>query len=171
MGKVCTYEDIYMSLDTFKSLVNAHRQDAYYLAGLTAVALCNFKVDTDRCIAMLNALRNPAEPMTDRDKNTLIERLTGKEYIPFSYFAGAIQFNNFTPREPYSILVKDNQYSFYSEGWAELWLHSTGSPIDRQVRLRMRPSTGAWYLTEQMLVQDITIVEEEKEEETEDPWG
>lgn len=172
MDKVCTYDKIEMTLDEFKAVVEANRTDAFYIAGLAAVALCNYKRDRELAFQMLNALRNPVEPMPERDIYTIRERLTGKEYIPYSYFAGAIQFNNFTPRAPYTILVKDNQFSFYEDCWAELWLKSSGDTKERQVRLRKRPSTGAWYLTEQMLVQDINLyVEETEDEDIIDPWG
>ncbi|MBR6940518.1 MAG: hypothetical protein IKH65_06920 [Clostridia bacterium] len=172
MGKACTFDRINMTEEEFRTLVNQNRTDAFYIAGLTAVALCNYKYDPDKCINMLNILRNPHEPMGEREINNIKERLSGREYIPFSYFAGAIQFNDFTPKRPYTVLVKDNKFTFYNEGWAELWMHSSGDTADRPVRLRCKISSGQWYLTEQMLTQDITLVTyDDEEEDDDDPWG
>ena len=171
MGRPVTFERLDMSLEEFGRLVDMNRTDAFYIAGLAAVALCNYRYDPEKCISMLNRLKNPHEPMNDRDVQIVKERLFGKDYIPFSYFAGAIQFNNFTPRRPYTVLVKDNNYSFYNEGWAELWLHSTGAPDDRPVRLRQRRSTQEWFLSEQMLIADINLIADEEEEDDDDPWG
>lgn len=171
MGRPVTFERLDMSLEEFGRLVDMNRTDAFYIAGLAAVALCNYRYDPEKCISMLNRLKNPHEPMNDRDVQIIKERLFGKDYIPFSYFAGAIQFNNFTPRRPYTVLVKDNNYSFYNEGWAELWLHSTGAPDDRPVRLRQRRSTQEWFLSEQMLIADINLIADEEEEDDDDPWG
>lgn len=171
MGRPVTFERLDMSLEEFGRLVDMNRTDAFYIAGLAAVALCNYRYDPEKCISMLNRLKNPHEPMNDREVQIVKERLFGKDYIPFSYFAGAIQFNNFTPRRPYTVLVKDNDYSFYNEGWAELWLHSTGAPDDRPVRLRQRRSTQEWFLSEQMLIADINLIADEEEEDDDDPWG
>lgn len=171
MGKPVTFDKIDMSVDEFRDLVKANRKDSFAIAALTAVALCNFRYDRERCIEMLNGLKNPADPMTERETLVVFERLTGKDFIPYSYFTGAIQYNSFTPRKPYTVIVKDNKFSFFNEGWAELWLHSTGCPEDKQVRLRQRMSTGSWYLSEQMLVVDINLATEEEPEDDEDPWG
>ena len=171
MGRPVSFDKLEMTLEEFGELVDANRTDSFVIAGLAAVALCNYRYDSDRCIQMLNRLKNPHEPMSERDVQIVKERLFGKEYIPFSYFAGAIQFNNFTPRKPYTVLVKDNKYSFYNEGWAELWLHSSSAPDDRPVRLRQRKSNQEWFLSEQMLMADINLVTDEEEEEDDDPWG
>ena len=172
MPKNYTFQKLDLSVEEFRHLVKQARQDSFQIAALTAVALCNFRFDRNRCIAMLNGLKNPADPMTDREINSITERLSGKDFIPYSYFTGAIQFNDYTPRQPYTIIVKDNKYSFYNDGFAELWLHSTGSNEDRPVRLRQKASSGSWYLSEQMLIVDMDLAPAEDEEiEDDDPWG
>lgn len=171
MPKIFSFKKLDLSIEEFRPLVKAARQDSFEIAALTAVALCNYRFDKDRCIAMLNGLRNPADPMGEREILSITERLSGRDFIPYSYFTGAIQFNDYTPRQPYTVNVKDNKYSFYNEGWAELWLHSTGTNEDRPVRLRQKPSTGAWYLSEQMLIVDMDLAPAEEEEEDDDPWG
>ncbi|MBR5111833.1 MAG: hypothetical protein IK097_00230, partial [Clostridia bacterium] len=88
MGRPVSFDKLEMSLEEFGELVEANRTDSFVIAGLAAVALCNYRYDPERCIQMLNKLKNPHEPMSERDVQIVKERLFGKEYIPFSYFAG-----------------------------------------------------------------------------------
>ena len=64
-------------------------------------------------------------------------------------------------------MITQNQYSTneYSQGYLTLWLSSGGADSPRQVRLRTKPSTGQWFLVEQMLMVGI------RTPVSQDPWA
>lgn len=138
--------------------------DAFETAALTALVLCNYKNDVDKTIEMLNVLKGP-QPMSQYDIQFLRDRLKGKEYKPYSFFAGATPENGYTPSTPYTITIEDNPYSYQEQGYAMLHIKSSGADSLRQVKLRQKPSTGEWFLWENYLLSDIRIPA------AEDPWA
>lgn len=138
--------------------------DPFETAALTVAVLCNYKNDVDATIEMLNVLKGP-DPVSTYEKQFLRDRLAGKEYKPYSFFAGASVDNNYTPAVPYTIQVEDNPYSYPEENRATLYVRSAGADAPRQINLRKKPSTGEWFLVEQMILSDIRIPTEQ------DPWA
>ena len=49
---------------------------------------------------------------------------------------------------PYTLTVSENPYSYQNEGYARLLLKSGGADNQRFITLRLKPSTGEWYLWE-----------------------
>ena len=96
------------------------------------------------------------------------ERLAGKTYKPFSYFEGATPANNYTPKQPYKITVKSNQYTFTKDGsgheWASMMVTSGGADNPRNIKLRKKGSTGQWFLNEIQCLSDI------RTPAADDPW-
>ena len=66
---------------------------------------------------------------------------------------------------PYKITVSENPYSYPEENWATLWLKSSGADSMREVKLRCKPSTGQWFMVDQMLLADIRVPA------ASDPWA
>ena len=171
MSREFTFDEIIMEPERFSSLAQSGRQDMYYVAALTVVALCNYTVSDENCHAMLDMIKNPAQPTSVYEKQFLRDRLRGKEYKPFSYFSGASPMNGYTPDEPYKITVESNPYSFTGEDRAVLYLRSGGADSPRQIGLRKKLSTGEWFLVEQFLLSDIRDPVRNEAGETVDPWG
>lgn len=138
--------------------------DAFETAALTVMALCAYREDKEKAIAMLNKLKGPS-PLTPFEIQFLRDRLMGKDYKPFSFLEGATPANNYKPNQPYAITVSDNPYSWQNENYAVLWVKSSGADSPREIRLRKKPSTGEWFLVEQMILSDIRIPV------AEDPWA
>jgi hypothetical protein len=113
---------------------------------------------------MLNALKGPAK-LSPFEIQFLNDRLKGKEYKPYSFFNGATKENGYTPTMPLTITVKQNPYSFPEENYATLFVHSSGADSDREIKLRLKPSTKEWFLTELLCLSDIRIPNEL------DPWA
>ena len=134
MKKEFNFESLQMHLTDFIALLEENRQDVYFVAAMTVVALCNYKENPELCFAMLDELKNPAEPVSVYEKQFLKDRLAGKEYKPFSYFAGSNPENGYVPHSPYRISVSSNPYSFKDEHWAVLWLRSSGADSERHSR-------------------------------------
>ena len=138
--------------------------DPFETAALTVLVLCNYKNNVAATIDMLNVLKGP-QPMSQYEIQFLKERLAGKEYKPYSFFAGSSPENGYTPASPLRITVEDNPYSYQDQNYATLHIKSSGADSLRQVKLRCKPSTGEWFLWENMLLSDIRIPV------ADDPWA
>ena len=171
MTKEYLFDKLIMPADDFDSLLVHNRQDAYFVAAMTVVAFCNYKVDTSVCQAMINCLRNPADPMSEFQKQFLRDRLKGKEYKPYSFLKGSSPKNGYRPSEPFTVKVSSMQSTFANENWATLYLYSSGADNPRQIRLREKRSTHEWYLIEDFLLSDIREPETDDEGNPVDPWG
>ncbi len=145
------------NLAQLQAMPGADLKDPAQVAALTVVALCVYPVNKDACIEMLNYLKGP-KPLTAYEIQFLRDRfMDGKDYVPRSYLAGTSPQNNYIPTEPYTVAVHENPYSRDNEGYLVLWLKSSGADSERQITLRNKPSTGEWFLWDQMLLGDIRI--------------
>ncbi len=171
MKKEYTFDNLNIMLDDYISLINENRQDVYFVAAMTVVALCGYRESPDKCFAMLDELKNPSEPVSVYEKQFINDRLKGKDYKPFSYFSGTGPDNGYSPRAPFKITVSSNPNSFVDEHWAVLWLRSSGADSERQIKLREKKSTHEWYLVEQFLLSDIREPVRKSDGEIIDPWG
>ena len=148
MEKTFTFPALPENAAALAALPEAALSDPFQTAALTAAALCRYEASPADCVEMLNVLRGP-RPLSVYETQFLRDRLGGKGYKPFSYFAGAVPANNYTPAVPYTVTVRDNPYSYTNEGYATLYLVSGGADNPRPVTLRRKGDR--WMLWEQML--------------------
>ena len=154
-SKTYSFEALPQTVDELKALPEAAMTDVYAVAALSLLALTRFEADRNASIAMLNFLKGP-DPMTPMAIQQISDRLMdGKFYKVNSFFEGATPANNYTPSQPYKVKVSSTPYSFDTENWAVLYLHSGGSDSPRPVKLRKKPSTGQWFLVEIQYLGDI----------------
>ena len=160
------FEKMPANPDEMKMLPIADFSEPAFAAALTAAALTVYPSDKDACIAMLNWLKGP-QPLTQYEIQSLRDRFAGKDYIAASFFEGASPKNNYTPDIPFSIKIIETPHSSAQadEGYMQLYLKSSGADSPRPVKLRLKASTGEWFLWEQMLLSDIRIPE------ASDPWA
>ena len=117
-------------------------------AALTVAALVRYTEDQAAGLAMLNVLRGP-RPLSPQEIQLLKDQLLGdRNYVARSHFNGAIPENDYTPLQPYSVTVSDNPNSYMVEGYATLYIRSGGADSPRPITLRLKPSTGEWFLWE-----------------------
>ena len=163
-----TFAALPQNVEELKALPEADLKDPYAVAALTLAALTRYGENVDECYEMLNFLKGP-EPLSTYEKQFIRERLAGKTYKPFSYFEGATPANNYTPKQPYKITVKSNQYTFTKDGsgheWASMMVTSGGADNPRNIKLRKKGSTGQWFLNEILCLSDI------RTPAGEDPWN
>lgn len=152
------------SAEEMKTLPEAALDTPYKTAALTVCALCAYAAAPDIGKDMLNLLKGPVE-LSPYEISFLNDRFRDGRHVPFSYLAGATPENNYTPSQPFTLTVFSNPYSFQNEGWATLHLNSGGADSPRQVKLRLKPSEGKWYLSEQMLMVGI------RPPQKDDPWA
>ena len=152
------------SVDEMKALPEAALDTPYKTAALTICALCAYAAAPEIGREMLNFLKGPA-PLSQYEISFLNDRFRDGKHVPFSYFAGAVPENDYTPSQPFSVTVFSNPYSFQNEGRATLHLNSGGADSPRQIKLRLKPSEGKWYLEEQMILVGI------RTPKSADPWA
>ena len=158
-----TFAALPETLEAFKVLPEARLETPFAAAALTVLAFCFYPENKDLSLQMLDFLRGP-RPLSVMDKQFIADRFRDKDYVPRSYFEGAIPQNNYLPSEPYTITVSENPYSYQNEGYATLYVSSGGADSPRSVQLRLAKD-GKWYLWEQYLLADI------RKPESENPWA
>ncbi len=161
-----TFDRIPETLDEMKALPQANLQNPFGVVALVILAMNNFNRDLDKCKDMLAFLKGPGTLM-NQEISRMNDQLKGKDYLMRSYFEGTTPENNYKPTEPYKITVFDhpNSYDNEKDGYVTLWVKSSGSDSDRQVRLRKKQSTGEWFLNEEYLTPGIKTPQEA------DPWA
>ncbi|HZJ56935.1 MAG TPA: hypothetical protein VFD89_01705 [Clostridia bacterium] len=158
------FNKIPTSLRELKYLPEAALKDPYHTAALLIPALCLWPTNRNESIDMINFLRGPG-PLSTYEVQFISERLRENEYIPMSYLEGANAENGYRANEPFTVVVSAVPSSFTEKGYAMLYLKSGGADSMRPVKLREKPSTGQWFLTDQMLLAQI------RKPISEDPWA
>ena len=160
-----TFEKLPTTLDEFKALPQATLKNPEETAALTVVALCAYPSSPETCYAMLDFLRGP-RPLSAMEKQFIRDRfMDGRDYIPRSFFEGAKPENDYTPNTPYVIEVSDSASQIADEGYKKFDLRSGGADSARPVTVRTKPSTGEWFLWDQILLAGI------REPKSRDAWA
>ena len=160
------FDTLPASVDELRALPISSLTEPCYTAALTVAALCAYPANKDAAIVMLNYLKGP-QPLSPYETQFLADRMRGKAYLPASFFVGATPENTYTPILPYTIHILETPHSRaqLGEGYLQLYLRSGGADAPRPVKLRLKPSTGQWFLWEQMLLSDI------RQPVSSDPWA
>ena len=156
--------DLPVNLAQLQAMPEASLKEPQNTAALTIAALCIYPIDKNAALEMLSFLQGPRE-LTPYDKQFIQDRFRDKDYVPRSYFEGATPNNNYEPKAPYTITLFENPYSRSQEGYLILHVNSGGADSPRQIKLRLKPSTGQWFLWEQFLLSDI------RKPVSADPWA
>lgn len=159
-----TFQALPESLAQMQAMPEASLDDPYKTAALTVCAVCAYAADSGIGIEMLNWLRGP-RPLGGGDISFLKDRFRdGKTYVPFSYFKGATPANDYTPDEPFTLVVESNPYSDANDGYKKLFVRSGGADNPREIVLRRR-GDGKWFLWDQFILVGI------REPKSADPWA
>ena len=162
-----TFECLPETLQQLQALPEAALNEPHHAAALSIAALCVYPKNRQVAEEMLHFLQGP-RGLTGYDKQFLADRfMDGRDYVPRSYFEGAVPENGYTPKQPFSVTFFENPHSRQNiaDGYITLWVRSGGADSPREVKLRNKPSTGQWFLWEQFLLADI------RKPAAEDPWA
>lgn len=159
-----TFPNLPTDVASLMALPEATLDSPFKTAALTLVALLQYENNPETCFAMIDALRGP-DPMTAMGRSFIKDRMEGKAYKARSFFAGATVANNYTPTAPYTITVSSNPYSYPDPNWATLFVQSAGADSLRQIKMRLKPSTGQWFLNDIQCLSDI------RTPAADDPWA
>lgn len=158
------FPGIPQSMEEFKMLPQAQMATPFDTAALTVLALCVYPQNKELSLEMLDFLRGP-RPLNGIEKQFIADRFMDKDYVPRSYFVGAVPANDYTPSQPYTVVVSEEPYSYTGgEGYAKLNLSSGGADSPRQVKMR-NAKDGKWYMWEQFLLVGI------RQPESSNPWA
>lgn len=146
-----------------EAALQSWRSSEKAVAALFIQALAVYASDPDTAFSMMDALVG-GNGLSYYDEQLLSSRMDGKEsYLPFSYFVGAVQSNDYTPNEPYTVTVKEQSNSRDEIGYIKLFIPSGGADTARPIQLRQE--NGGWYVHEySSLLLDIRRPAEKPEE-------
>lgn len=157
------FSQIPATLEQFTSLPQAALATPFDTAAMTVLALCVYPENKGLSLQMLEFLRGP-RPMNGMEKQQLADRFRGKDYVPRSYFVGAVPENDYQPTKPYTVAVSEGPYTYAEPGYAKLFIPSGGADSPRPVVLR-QAKDGKWYLWQQLLMTGI------RQPESSNPWA
>lgn len=165
-SKTFTFNAIPASLTELKALKEADMKDPSGVAALTILVMNALALDREAGVEMLEYLNGPSE-VSPSDRQFVQDRfMDGKDYVPRSYFKGAVPANNYTPDRPYTIVIEEQPHSKdnFSEGYMKLFVRSGGADSERYIVLRTKPSTGEWFVWDYSgILADIRIPVEKDE--------
>lgn len=147
-------EKIPSDVEELKAMNAAEMSTPFMTAALSVAVLCNYEKNVDSTVEMINYLKGPVD-LSNLEKQFLHDRLVGKYYVPRSYFKGTSRDNGYALPDKLEIEVSDNPYSYENDGYAVLFLYSSGADSPRQVKLRKKGDK--WYLWEILFLSDIRV--------------
>ena len=157
MEYTVTFSQLPETLEALQTLPEAGRTAPQDAAAMTVAALCLYPANKEECFRMLDWLRGP-RPLSNMDKQFIRDRfMDGKDYIPRSYFAGAKPENDYRPNQPFTLVFRERANQPVEKEYRVLEVFSGGADSPRTVTLRQKPSTGEWFLWEQMLLAGIRV--------------
>lgn len=151
------------SLDEFKALPQAAMSTPFETAAMTVLAFCYYPQNKELSLQMVDFLKGP-RPLSGVEKSFIADRFRDGDYVPRSYFEGSTPQNDYTPSEPYTIVVSESPYSYQNENYATLYITSGGADSPRSVQMR-KAKDGKWYLWEQFILVGI------RQPDSVDPWA
>ena len=157
-----TFAALPKNVAELKALPESDLNSPFKTAALTVAVLNHYCENVEETIEMINFLKGP-QPLSPYDIQFLRDRLKGRDYVPRSYFEGTSPANNYTPTQPYTVIVSDGIYSYSEEGYVELFIRSSGADSPRKVKLRRKGEQ--WFLWANFLLPDIRKPAEQ------DPWA
>lgn len=159
-----SFDRIPATLDELKALPEASLKEPEFGAALFVAAMMNYKDDPAAAISMLEFLKGPAG-VSEYEKQFIRDRLSdGKEYVVRSYFAGTSPENNYMPSVPFTVTPEKDAAS-EQDGRVRVFMRSSGADSPRMIKMRLKASTGEWFIEEEMILSDIRIPKDM------DPWA
>ncbi len=153
-----TFDTLPKNLDELKALPEASLKEPYYAVALAVAAYNLWEENCEEAKKMLQFIAGPRE-LTPRTWNFVRDRfMDGKGYFARSYFHGTSPENDYTPSMPYTLTVYDNPNGHTDPNYFGMMLQSSGADGRRPVTVRLKASTGQWFLWEDSgILMDIRI--------------
>ena len=140
-------ESLPIDLIEFKSLPEAALSSPFDTAALTLLAFTSYQGRRELSLSMLEYLKGPSG-LDEKARSIVEAEMERCSYAPRSYFVGAVPSNDYTPAAPYTVELFEGNDSYLEEGYASLYVKSSGADDPRKIVLRQSKS-GEWYLWDQ----------------------
>ena len=150
------------TLQDLQNLGEEYFKTPEFACAMFVACITNFEDNKEETVKMIDYINGPNE-VSPFEQQFLTDRLAGKIYKAFSYFDGSKPSNNYTPNTPYVVYVKSNPYTDSNEGYKRFVMKSSGADNERTITVRLKPSTGCWYLNNEELLSDIRIPDNQNE--------
>lgn len=151
------------TFEQFKALPQAQLSTPFDTAAIVVLALCFYPQDPQLSMDMYRFVSGP-RTINQMEFDFIKDRFRDYDYVPRSYFKGAVPSNDYKPSEPYTVRVNENPYTYQNEGYAKMFLTSGGADSQRFVMLR-KAKDDKWYLWEQFILVGI------REPSSASPWA
>ncbi|MBE6936732.1 MAG: hypothetical protein E7458_09640 [Ruminococcaceae bacterium] len=158
-----SFQTLPETLAQMQALPEASLDTPVKTAALAVCALCAYGRNPAAGKDMLNWLRGP-RPLSNYDISFLNDRFRDGKHVPFSYFAGAVPENDYTPSVPFTVTIEEGPYADANPGYKKLHIRSGGADNPREIVLRQK-GDGQWCLWEQFLMVGI------RTRKSDDPWA
>lgn len=160
-----TFESLPSGVDELKALPYASLSEPEYGAALFLASMMMYEKDREEAFRMIEFLYGPSglSPFTKQFINDRMQ--DGKFYKVRSFFKGSSPENNYEPSVPYTTVDIVKRADSMVDGRCRLFLKSTGADSEREIRMRLKPSTNQWFVEDQMLLADIRVPV------ASDPWA
>lgn len=153
---IISFASLPSNVTDLKALPEASLKEPEYGAALFVAAMMRYKDDPAAAISMLEFLKGPGG-VSEYEKQFIKDRLSdGKEYVVRSYFAGTSPENDYTPSMPYTVIPEKDAAS-EDNGRIRVFMRSSGADSPRMIKMRLKASTGEWFIEEEMILSDIRI--------------
>ena len=151
------------TLEQFRAMPQAALSTPFETAAMTVLALCFYPQNPQLSLSMYEFLSGPRQ-INESERQFIKDRFRDSDYVPRSYFNGAVPANDYKPSQPYTVRVSENPYTYQNEGYAKVYLTSGGADTPRPIVLR-KAKDGKWYLWEQFVLVGI------RQPESSNPWA
>lgn len=162
-----TFKKFYESVE---ELEEYKKETPFEVAAQVANILCSYDLENpDKFYEMLQNLMGEFQPISNMLKQNIRDRMrqNGKyKFIGKSYFKGATPENDYTPSEPLTVTVLENDYSYPEKGLARLFVKCGGADNPRPISLRQLKD-GKWMLWNDSI---MSLLVDIKKPESENPW-
>jgi hypothetical protein len=153
---IISFASLPSNVTELKALPEASLKEPEYGAALFVAAMMRYKDDPAAAFSMLEFLKGPGG-VSEYEKQFIKDRLSdGKEYVVRSYFAGTSPENDYTPSMPYTVIPEKDAAS-EDNGRIRVFMRSSGADSPRMIKMRLKASTGEWFIEEEMILSDIRI--------------
>lgn len=160
-----SFEKLPKTLVEMQAMPQAALKSPADTAALAVAAFCLYPENKEEAKRMIAWLSGPRE-LTPMYWSFINDRfMDNVDYIPRSYFKGATPDNNYTPDQPYTLKLWDDPNSHADPNYCKVLLESGGADSPRQIQLRLKPSTGQYFLWEQFILVGI------RQPKSMDPWA
>lgn len=157
--KTFTFQSLPCNAANIQTFRESRQETPFETAALVLAALCQYEEDAKEALAMIDYLKGP-QPLHTSDEEFLRDMLSGRGYIPRSFFEGATPENGYIPVEPFTVTIYAQPDSYEEAGFALLYIRSSGASGYRALKLRRKGDR--WFLWEML---DILLPITEPEED------